>query len=267
MAKKTDSKAAAGPVSKEIQVLQVERSRVTICVLGLEPLLFNSMNAKARRELLLPSLKKNKTEKATTLKHDPYEEFRNSVYSTKNQKAPTLLTIPATAFKSALRSAAVDIPGDATKASVGRLTFVEGYAVPVWGIPCLRMDAVRMADMARTPDIRTRACLERWACIVSITFISPILTKEVVTNLFAGAGLTQGVGDFRNEKGKGNCGTFELVDEDDPRFVEIIKSGGREAQIAAMKDPAPHDGETADLLTWFDSEAKRREFRVRKESA
>jgi hypothetical protein len=37
-----------------------------------------------------------------------------------------------------------------------------------------------------------------------------------------------GVGDDRHQKG-GSFGTFELVAGDDTRFLEIIKTGGREA--------------------------------------
>lgn len=254
----------AGPAShtEEIQVVQVKRARVTFCVLGLEPMLFNSMNAKAKRELLLPSVKKNKNEKSTTLKHDPYAEFRASVYSDRNDKAPTLLTMPSTAFKSALRNAAVDIPGSATKASIGRLTYVEGDFVHVYGVPKLHMAVVRMADMARTPDVRTRACLPEWACKVTVSFVRPILNETVVTNLLAGAGLMQGVGDFRTEKGKGNFGSFELVNEDDERFQRIVAEGGRAPQVEAMESPECYDGDAAELLSWFTSEAKRREFKI-----
>lgn len=244
-----------------IQVMEVKRGRVTFCVLGTTPLLYHRLAQKAQRELLLPSPKKNRSEKESALKHDPFAEFRGSVHSTSDEKAPTLLTIPALSFKCALSNAAIDIPGSATKAAIGRLSYVETDYLPCWGLPKLHMGIVRMADMARTPDVRTRACLPQWATRLTISYVRPILTEEVIANLLAGAGIMQGVGDFRTQKGKGNFGSFELVEEKDPRFQALLKIG-RKQQIAAMENPECYDGETAELLSWFSSEAKRREFKT-----
>lgn len=70
--------------------------------------------------------------------------------------------------------------------------------------------------------------------------------------------MIQGVGDWRPEKGSGNFGQFELVSEDDPDYLRIIGTGGRQAQIGAMESPAPYDQDTEELLAWFDSEIDRR---------
>lgn len=246
----------------EIQVVQVKRGRVTFCVLGTTPLICHRLSEKARRELLLPSPKKTAADKATTLKHDPYEEYRNSADVFSDESAQTLLCIPAVSFKAAMRGAAIDLPGSATKAAIGRLCYVEGDYVPIYGLPKLHMSVVRMADMARTPDIRTRLIVPQWASIVTVNFVTPILKEVAVANLLAGAGITQGVGDWRTEKGKGNYGSFELCEDADARFKALLKIG-RKQQVAAMKDPECYDGETADLLTWFTGEAKRREFKVK----
>ena len=37
-----------------------------------------------------------------------------------------------------------------------------------------------------------------------------------------------------------------------------MKSGGREAQDAALLHPVPYDDESAEMLTWFEAEVKRR---------
>lgn len=267
MTTKAKTAAAAPKSADEISVMEVKRGRATFCIIGTTPLIYHRLAQKAGRELLLPSLKKNRNEKETTLKHDPYAEFRDSVHVDNNPKGPTLLTMPCISFKCAMRNAAVDLPGSATKAAIGRLAYVENDYVPVYGIPKLHMGIVRMADMARTPDVRTRAIVAEWACRLTVNYVKPILTEQVVANLMAGAGMMQGVGDFRTEKGKGNFGSFELCEEDDPRFVAILKEGGRKAQVAAMKTPEPYDGEAAELLTWFTNEAKRREFRTAEDVA
>jgi hypothetical protein len=264
MVKNTKAGKPASPKEESISVMAVRRGFVTVCVLGTTPLIYHRLAQKAARELLMPSQKKNRNEKETTLKHDPFAEYRDSVHT--HSRPETLLCAPSISFKCALRNAAIDLPGSATKAAIGRLAYVEGDYVPVWGVPKLHMAIVRMADMARTPDVRSRACLPTWAAKLTIAFVKPILNEQVVLNLLAGAGIMQGVGDFRTEKGKGNFGSFELVEENDPRFVAIVKQGGRAAQVEAMNNPEPYDGEAAELLGWFTNEAKRREFRTAAES-
>ena len=70
------------------------------------------------------------------------------------------------------------------------------------------------------------------------------------------AGIMRGVGDYRPEKGKGDYGQFELVAANDPRFLAVIKDGGRRAQDAALANPSPYDAESAELLTWYGVEAE-----------
>ena len=81
-------------------------------------------------------------------------------------------------------------------------------------------------------------------------------------NLFAAAGMMQGVGDWRPQKGSGTYGQYQLVSADDDRFLEVIENGGRESQVDAMANPQPYDEETEELMSWFDVESKRRGFGV-----
>lgn len=247
--------------SEDIKVMQVRRGRIEVCVLGTSPLIFHCMSQKASRELLLPSPKKKASERATTLKHNPLQEFRDSIDKSTNPNAPTVCMLKTTAFKAAMCSSAIDIPGSASRAAIGRLAYVDGDWVHIYGIPLLRMDVVRMADINKTPDIRTRATCVEWACRLSVTYTEPVLKKQAVLNLLAGAGITQGVGDFRTQKGKGNYGCFELVDEDNKDFQRILKLGRVEQQLA-LESPSFHDDETAQLYNWFVEEAERRELKI-----
>ena len=54
-----------------IEIRRVAEEALTFCVVGMSPFVCNAMSAKVRGDLLLPPQKKNATEKATTLKHDP----------------------------------------------------------------------------------------------------------------------------------------------------------------------------------------------------
>lgn len=245
----------------DISIMEIQRGRIDFLVLGTTPMICNAMSGKAAGELLLPSPKKNAAEKAANLKHNPLEEYRNSVYKTRGDSAPTRIYQLPTCFKKAIISAALDIPG-ATKSQMGRLISIIGDQIYIYGIPQLHMSIVRMADMNRTPDVRTRVILPRWAAYLTVEYTKPIIKDQAVINLLAAAGITQGIGDWRVQKGSGNYGQFSLVGTDNTEFSEIVTTGGRAAQDAALADPLTYNAETDELLSWFSVESKRRGFKI-----
>lgn len=244
-----------------ISILKITEGAITFCVLGKTPLILHRLAKKAQNELLLPARRKNSAEKASSLKHNPYEEFRDSADRSIDDAAPTRLMIAAACFKKSMASAALDIPGTA-KAQIGRLTYVPGDFVHVYGIPKLHMAITRSADINHTPDVRTRCIVPEWAAYVTVTYVKPILREQEIANLMAAAGIMRGVGDWRPEKGAGSYGQFELVSADDERFTRIIRDGGREAQDERLAKPVCYNAETQELLTWFDEESARRGFQV-----
>jgi hypothetical protein len=258
MAKKSADKKEVLAGAESIDVLEVQQGRVIISVIGTRPIVFNRMAEKAKRELLMPSGRKTQVEKATTLKHNPLEEYRASAHRLMSDRAPTLLAMPAAAFKRAMASAALDLPGT-KKAQVGRLSYVDGDYVPIYGIPQIYSTIVRMADMARTPDVRTRAIVPRWAAQFSVTFVKPLLQDRAIVRLLAAAGISVGIGDGRIEKGALTFGLFKLVPPDDTEFRAIVEEGGRQVQHENWVSPSAYDEETSELISWFDEElAKRR---------
>ena len=68
------------------------------------------------------------------MKHDPIAEFRASVYRMPKDDDPTVLAILPTAFKGAMGTAALDMPG-AKRTQIGRLVYVHGELLPVYGVP------------------------------------------------------------------------------------------------------------------------------------
>lgn len=249
--------------SKEVQIVRMEQGRATYCVLGMAPLILHKMAAKAQHELLFPSGRKTAAQKKNNIKHDPIAEFRTSVHVMPDDDgtAVTRLALPSTTFKNALRNAAIDVEG-ATKAAIGRLTYVEGEFVPVWGTPKLRMDVVRMSDMNKTPDVRTRACLEEWCSIFTVSFSKPAITPTDLGNLLAAAGHSQGVGEWRPQKGSGSFGRFDVVEEKNETVKRLMAYAGKEAQDDALKHPVPYNGDSAELLSWFVDEAAARGVEV-----
>lgn len=247
-----------------VEIKPLSQQRITIHVVGTSPLIFNSMSGKAIRDLLLPPRKKSRTARETTLKHDPLQEYRQSVNCDPSSTSPTLLVIPATAFKGALRTAALDTDG-ATKSSIGRLVTIQGTShrdwISIYGTPQLHMAVVRMADMARTPDIRTRAILPQWAGVFHLAYVQPNLTQQSIFNLLHTAGITAGVGDGRPEKGALSFGQFRVVTPDDAEF-QLLTAEGRDVQVGALQAPTAYDAATADLLDWVTAEAATRELTV-----
>lgn len=239
----------------ELEFTQLQRGRVTFYIVGKTPLIMNRMSQKVIRGLLAPPGPKTKAEKQGSIKHNPLEEFRASAHTLRDPEAPTLLAMPATAFKGALRDVAVDIPG-AAKAQIGRLTYINDEYVPVYGIPQLLMSVVRNSDMNRTPDVRTRLIMPQWAAIVTITFQVPLLTATQIRDLFAAAGEIIGVGDFRPQKGRGNYGQFILTSAE--CIEPIMAEGGREVQAAALEKPGFYDVDSEELFLWYGEEMERR---------
>lgn len=241
----------------EISILEVNQGHLEVAIVGTSPFVYNAMSQKAWHELLMPSPKKNAAERAANLKHDPFSEYRGSVYVNREDDQPTRLNFPSVAFKKAMASAAIDIPG-AAKAQIGRLVWVAGERTNMYGVPRIYCAIVRSSDMARTPDVRTRAILPEWACRVSLRYMQPILKEQTIANLLAAAGFTQGVGDGRQQKGSLSFGQFRICSLDDPDYVRICKAGTRKAQDEALENPVAYDEETERLLAWFVEERQRR---------
>jgi hypothetical protein len=254
--------------SGHIEISRLVTQEITFNVVGDTPLICNRQSEKAKRQLLLPPLPQNKAQRTQTLKHNPLEEFRASPYLNRNDPAaPTWLHLPTGMFKKCISTAALDTPGS-SKAQIGRLVSVKSatpgilgrrvMAIYVWGIPHMRADMVRQAGISKTPDVRFRACLPEWATTVTYTFVPSIISPQSIYNLLDAAGIICGIGDYRVEKGAGDYGQFHIVGEDDEDWHRIVKSGGRDVQVAAMEKPPFYDDDTRELVEWFDEEIERR---------
>ncbi|WP_270374987.1 hypothetical protein [Marinicauda sp. Alg238-R41] len=215
------------------------------------------MSAKAKRSLLIGGGKKTAAQRRE-IKHDPETEYRSSVHT--QEQGETLLCFPAPGVKSAMATAALETEG-VKKTSVQRLIFMPQRYIPVWGKPYLKMDVVRNSDVNRTPDVRTRAYLPRWCAEVEVAFVMPALSTYAVASLLQNAGAICGIGDFRQEKGRGAFGTFTVAGEDLGEFQEVwdeITAEGRAVQKAAMDEPELADLDTEELMAVLNEERQRR---------
>jgi hypothetical protein len=245
----------AKSTNETLHIDALKQGRLTLRIIGATPLYFNAMALKARRSLLLGGGKKTAAEKKE-IKHNPEEEFRDSVY--RLQDGPTLLGFPAPGIKGAMATAALETAG-VTKTSVQRLIFLPQQKVSIWGTPYLKMDVVRSADMNKTPDIRSRAFLPRWCSEVDIAYVTPTLSAHSIVSLLSNAGVIVGIGDFRQEKGRGSYGTFRVIgpEQQDDEW-DALMAEGREVQENALKFARPADQDTEELLELVAEERIRR---------
>lgn len=243
-------KAEAGT----LQIDALKQGRIKLRMIGTTPLYYNAMSLKVKHTLQAGGAKKTAAEKRE-LKHDPENEFRESVY--RQTTGDTLLCFPAPGVKAAMATAALETAG-VTKSSVNRLIFLPQQKISVWGKPYLKCDVVRSADINKTPDIRTRAYLPRWCAEVEIAYVMPTLSAHAIVSLLSNAGAIIGIGDFRQEKGKGSFGTFRVLGEGQDDEWDEITQNAREEQEFALFNPEYADEDTADLMEMFHEEVKRR---------
>ena len=188
---------------------------------------------------------------------NPEQEFKDSLY--KKSYGETLLCFPSPGIKQAMATAALETDG-IKKTTVNRLLFLPEQYVNVWGTPYLKMDIVRSADINKTPDVRTRGYLPRWCAEVRLRFIAPALSTFDVTSLLSNAGAIVGIGDYRQEKGRGSFGCFDVFDgknKNIPEWDDIVKES-REAQQHAMDYPICADPETEELMEMIGIERQKR---------
>lgn len=244
--------------STTMEIHALKQGRVKLRMIGQTPMYFNSMGAKAWRDLLVGGGRKTAAQKKE-IKHNPEQEFRDSVY--KKSDGDTYLCFPAAGVKGAMATAALET-GGITKTSVQRLIFLPESQIQIWGKPYLKMDIVRSADMNKTPDVRTRAYLPNWCAEVDIKFVTPTLSTMSIVSLLQNAGTIVGIGDFRQEKGRGSYGTFSVAgSEDMGEYQEIwddITQEGRDVQELAMENPECADEQTAELMQFIQEERLRR---------
>jgi len=244
-------------VDEAIEITPIQMASVKCHLIGTSPLIMHRFPKKAWEQLLFPKGRANAAEKADNLKHDPLNEFRESVYRNRDARQGAAIHLPSGAFTKAIASAALDLPG-ATKAQILRLVSVKSTQINLYGVPQMFMAMTRSSDIARTPDVRTRAVFPSWACEIDIGFVSTLVKQNQVVNLFAAAGVIVGLGDWRPQKG-GAYGRFDIVDPSSADYQHIIRTQGRAVQLQALDNPDAYDVDTDELYSWFVQEADRRE--------
>lgn len=244
----------AKEVSVEVMIEEFVIDEFSVWLKGTTPIILNAMSEKAKRELLNPRGSKTRVDKLLP-KHDPYVEYRNSIYKDTTADGPTRIIFPCPAFKRAMKTAANEISGMRI-AQINRLIHVGGYMTPIYGVPKLYMAVVISGGISRAPDLRTRAVLPEWCCKINVKLFGEAFNQTNVSRLLGMAGKVCGVGDDRGEKGHGDFGCFDVSSESE--CAAIVAAGGREAQDKALEEIQYFDEESMKLCEWHYEENKRR---------
>ena len=112
--------------------------------------------------------------------------------------------------------------------------------------------------------MRTRAYLPRWCAEVDIAYVQPTLSAYSIVSLLTNAGSIVGIGDFRQEKGRGSFGTFQVLTEDSMGSFQAewdeLMLEGRDVQQEALDNPEYADDQTAELMAFMEEERMRRDI-------
>jgi hypothetical protein len=99
---------------------------------------------------------------------------------------------------------------------------------------------------------------------VDIAYVQPTLSAFSIVSLLTNAGAIVGIGDFRQEKGRGSFGTFQVTSEDSMGDYQSdwddLMGEGREVQQDALDNPEFADEQTEDLMQFIEDERARRDI-------
>ena len=95
MADFSEGNMAKTPVKAEATLIQaIQMRRIVLDIVGTSPFIMHRYARKAWQEMIYPKGKANTAERATSMKHNPIEEYRECFYRNRDDKSPTLFHLP-----------------------------------------------------------------------------------------------------------------------------------------------------------------------------
>ena len=189
-----------------IYIPAIQRAHLEVTLIGDTELVVHAMSEKARKELSHTQAKAAKGPKQVRV---PEDETRACL--TLDEEGRPLF--PTRAFKAAMADAALLHDG-VTKMDIKRLVWIHGEHVRIEpGEWRMREDIVRLAGVARTPEVRWRPSFFPWRVTLTIDTQPVLLPPEAILNLLDWAGAFIGVGEDRPGKSGGDWGRFHVARE------------------------------------------------------
>jgi hypothetical protein len=206
----------------------------SVWLVGDTPLITHAWSEKARREMLQKQVKATKAGKEA---RDPQADFVSSLYDMGDGG----YGFPATGIKNCILSAAHKDKGIARSAVMSALwinaemvrtrpalagAICDMPLVRIYsGDPEMREDPVNLGKgLNKIASLAYRGQFTVWAMRVTGRFNPTVLTPEALAFLIQEAGMSAGLGEWRNEK-KGMFGAFHLADAEEERAWTNFASG------------------------------------------
>lgn len=212
----------------ELDPIRIENFRLRI--VGDTPFICHAWSKKSRQQM---ADTQNKKAKAQKVPHKPAIEFADSLYwltekpnldNLEDEEALKILAdvvpkskfgFPSAGFKTSAINAGFQQGRLKQKAGTGELAkttargafYIVGEFVEIEGTPTIREDLVRLNG--KSPDFRYRGEFKNWAAWIDIKYNKTVISIEQIVDLFMFAGFSNGIGEWRPEKG-GTFGTFHV---------------------------------------------------------
>lgn len=209
-------------------------SSFSVWLVGDTPIITHAWSEKAKREMLQKQVKAPKAGKDA---RDPQADFVSSLY----EMGDGTYGFPATGIKNCILSAAHKDKG-IPRSSVMSALWIDAQMirtrpalagaicdmplVRIYGSPPeMREDMVKVGSgLNKTASLAYRAQFLVWAFRISGRFNTAVLNPEQLAFLIQEAGLSYGVGEWRNER-KGMFGAFHLADAAEEKAWDAYAAG------------------------------------------
>jgi len=192
---------------KQVTIPEIKIGMLKVKIKGESPMIFNQFSQKAKQQILDKQMKKAKQAKKA---RDPEAEYQASYY--RNKKGE--IALPAHNIKQSMVGAARFIDGAKMTQVRGALFVVgddQGFIKVDYKDERMREDMVRLQGIGRPADLRFRGEVSGWSMTFWIKYNANLFSIDQVINLLKMAGFSQGLGEWRPEKG-GMYGTFDVVE-------------------------------------------------------
>lgn len=196
----------------EVLIPAIEKTTVTLKLVGDSPLIVHKWSEKAKKEMLDKQMGKAKKTKEFK---DPWMDYCSSMYwLTPMPENPTQEDInkakfgfPTSALKACAASGGYRSKVTKDKVSIYSAFFIHSEFFEIIGAPNIREDMVVIAG--GTADIRYRGEFKNWSTLIDVTYNRNSISAEQIVNLLNLGGFGVGIGEWRTEKG-GSFGSFHV---------------------------------------------------------
>ena len=192
-------------LKEEVKTIPIQIGELNLEIKGLTPIISHRFSDKTIKAI---EDKQQGVNIGTKQRRNPEAEFNECIYWI--DKKAGKIGFPSIAFKIAAIEVAKGknyiegLDGKKIKSAiqvVGELVEIKSDK------PVMRTDTVKIGR--GITDIRYRAELKNWSCVLPIRFNHDLISVEQIVKVFDMAGFCIGVGDWRPQK-NGTFGTFQV---------------------------------------------------------